>query len=51
MEDDLVIRQRDIKVRKKWNIKPETKVMPLKTKKREKDNLRRQIEEEINEFE
>lgn len=49
MEDDsIVIRRRDIKIRRSWgNIKPETKVEPTKKRKREKDNLRRYIQEEL----
>lgn len=51
MEDDsIVIRRRDIKHRRSWgNVNPGTKVEPAKKRKREKDNLRRFINEELEE--
>jgi hypothetical protein len=52
MEEDFTIRQRDIKVRKKWpgDMKPVTKVLPKKRSKREKDNVRKRIHEELDDF-
>lgn len=46
MDDDLIIRRRDIKVRKTYKLNPGTKIEPAKKRKREKDNLRRFIQEE-----
>lgn len=50
MEDDLIIRQRDIKVRKKWSLNPDTRILPKKRSKREKDSVRKTIKDELDEF-
>ena len=44
------INRKDIKVRKAWNQNPGTKVEPAKKKKREKDNIKKQIKNEQEEY-
>ena len=50
-EMSFVINRKEIKIRKKWNINPVTKVLPKKKSKREKDNVRKRIVEELDDFE
>ena len=47
MNDEIIIRQKDIKIRRNWSRNPETKIEPVKKRKRERDNLRKHINEEI----